>query len=637
MRLIVVALRPEAEPFITALKLKRDLAVTACELFRRDDIALVITGTGKVSSAIGTTYGIQHLLSEARKCHDSTVHEKALTVFNIGTAGGSPDHPLGTLVRIVQIVDRETGETFSPDLTVRHPFPAARLISVEKPLATLEEDDKLFSVSDMEGVGFFQAAQKFIPLQQIHLFKVISDHCAPEMLTRDSIQTCIAQALPEITDAISRSAQELSTTAQQLFRGKDLTQLEMVRERCSLTSAQQKILNDRAMAFLSLSEGPLPELLAGTDHLELSTKVQKKKLFSRVLERLSPPTPELYQVRKRSHSEERKSGRSRPLSHIYVEKSAREHKRTEQILSRFPDATVIPITHYKEVFNRNQQRFRDQKKSQQLILARRENEFLYHGSDIAPDFGEENFFYNTLALNCIYDCEYCYLQGMFPSAHLVAFVNSEDFQKAILDRLEKLPSLYLCLSYDTDLLAIEDLFGYVREWIEFSRNKPLTIEVRTKSVAVQSLLHTEPHPGIILAWTLSPEPYAAQFEKGTPKTASRLRAIAKVAAHGYRTRICIDPIIPLGNWREEYGKLLRDIAETVDEESLSELSMGTFRIGKSYFKELQKARPGSPLLSHGLTEQNGIMHLSEERAVLEYLQKESLRYFPQEKVDLHAL
>mgnify|MGYP006970641936 FL=1 len=32
-------------------------------------------------------------------------------------------------------------------------------------------------------------------------------------------------------------------------------------------------------------------------------------------------------------------------------------------------------------------------------------------------------------MNCIYDCSYCYLKGMYPSGHMVLFVNIEDTWK----------------------------------------------------------------------------------------------------------------------------------------------------------------------------------------------------------------
>ena len=164
--------------------------------------------------------------------------------------------------------------------------------------------------------------------------------------------------------------------------------------------------------------------------------------------------------------------RFRDLSHIYIEEAASDHPVTERVLSRLSKSKVISIENYKEILNRNQQSFLVQKQSQKLILAKRNDEFLYPGSDIAPDFGHQHFYYNTIVLNCLYNCEYCYLQGMFPGGQVVAFVNNEDFMHAADKVLKEKGSLYLCLSYETDLLAMEDLLGFTREWIEFARIRP---------------------------------------------------------------------------------------------------------------------------------------------------------------------
>ena len=63
------------------------------------------------------------------------------------------------------------------------------------------------------------------------------------------------------------------------------------------------------------------------------------------------------------------SGYNHAFSHIYVERGVRDHARTKQILSRFPEAQIIEITHYKDVFNRRGQQYEAQHRSQSLILA----------------------------------------------------------------------------------------------------------------------------------------------------------------------------------------------------------------------------------------------------------------------------
>ena len=86
----------------------------------------------------------------------------------------------------------------------------------------------------------------------------------------------------------------------------------------------------------------------------------------------------------------------------------------------------------------------------------------------------------------LYNCEYCFLQGMYPSGNIVLFVNQDDFQKAVKVKLNQnnlsKEGLTVSISYNTDLLAMEKLFPITRNWIEFaSKTINLIIEIRTKS------------------------------------------------------------------------------------------------------------------------------------------------------------
>ena len=153
------------------------------------------------------------------------------------------------------------------------------------------------------------------------------------------------------------------------------------------------------------------------------------------------------------------------FSHIYIEERALSYPFTDRIFQRFPKAERIIIGHYKNVFNRPRQDFVLQKQYPKLILAvKEENSFLYEGPEVCEDFGYDNFYYASTLLNCLYDCDYCYLQGLYPSANIVAFVNIEISLRRLKNSwLEG--QLYLCVSYDTDLLAFEGLFSYTSCWI----------------------------------------------------------------------------------------------------------------------------------------------------------------------------
>lgn len=60
------------------------------------------------------------------------------------------------------------------------------------------------------------------------------------------------------------------------------------------------------------------------------------------------------------------------FSHIYVERDVFEYEKTTDILRKVVNGQVIVIDNYKDVFNRPKQDFLLQKKSQKLILAKKE-------------------------------------------------------------------------------------------------------------------------------------------------------------------------------------------------------------------------------------------------------------------------
>ncbi|MCA9793946.1 MAG: DNA photolyase [Candidatus Eremiobacteraeota bacterium] len=313
------------------------------------------------------------------------------------------------------------------------------------------------------------------------------------------------------------------------------------------------------------------------------------------------------------------------FSHIYVEQSARGYPATDALLARFPKASQIAIEDYKEVFNRGYQAWRLQKKSPKLILAARREEFLYPCSDIAPSFGHPHFYYNTLMLNCIYDCDYCYLQGTYPSANLVMFVNLEDYFKATDAVLARHP-MYLCISYDTDLLGLESVYPYARQWIEYARTRPeLLIEIRTKSANYRLLRDVAPCANVVLAWTLSPQPVAERFEPLTPGLAQRLKSMQQAAADGWPVRLCLDPLLKVPDWRRVYLEFLDQLEAELDWSRLRDASVGVFRMNRDFLKRIRRQRQDSPIIHYPYVQENRIVSYdSQTRSEMVELVRERL-------------
>ena len=239
---------------------------------------------------------------------------------------------------------------------------------------------------------------------------------------------------------------------------------------------------------------------------------------------------------------------NRSFSHIYIEREAKKYLESKQIIEKFPKAQIVEIEDYKEVFSRNNQNFSLQKKTPKLILAVKKENYLYEGAKVCESFGNENFYYSSSILNCIYDCEYCYLQGVYSSGNIVIFVNLEDMFQEI-EEILKSKSMYICISYDTDLMALEEVTGFVKRWYEFvDKHKNLKIELRTKSASIKVFQNLKPTPNFIIAWTISPKEFAQKHERGAVSFDMRIKAAKSLIESGWNIRVCFDPMIKIENF-----------------------------------------------------------------------------------------
>lgn len=304
------------------------------------------------------------------------------------------------------------------------------------------------------------------------------------------------------------------------------------------------------------------------------------------------------------------------FSHIYVEKAAAGHPRTKRILERFPNASIILIDHYKDVFCRKGQDFILQQRAQNLILGVKQGNLIYKGAPVCQSFGNEYFYYTSCIMNCVYDCEYCYLKGMYPSGNMVVFVNLEDIFDEVRAHLKDHP-MYLCISYDTDILAMEQITGYTAEWISFAQTltdskNPLKLEIRTKSADSLFWQKHSPIPGIIYAITLSPQAIIDAYEHRTPSLSQRLASARQAIQRGFSLRLCFDPMIYCRDWEQHYGEMLRQVFAGLAMDKIEDVSVGTFRVSQDYLKKMRKNQPGSAVVQFPYQNDGGVYHYSQE-------------------------
>jgi spore photoproduct lyase len=293
------------------------------------------------------------------------------------------------------------------------------------------------------------------------------------------------------------------------------------------------------------------------------------------------------------------------FSHLYVEEGAMEDPVTKRLLAAFPRAQVVPIAHYKDVFNRRRQNILLQHRCQNLIVAGRREKSVFPGAPVCQSFGNEHFYYCSSVMNCLYDCSYCYLKGMYPSGNLVVFADLDRIFAEVETLLAKFP-VYLCVSYDTDLLPLEGLLGYVSRWCAFTKDHPgLSIEIRTKCGRQDLFASLPKSERVIFAFTLSPKEVISSYEQGAGSLAERLLAARAAKDAGFPIRLCFDPVLALPGWERAYGELVEETAKTIDLAGVRDFSVGTFRISDQYLAALRRCEPGCALVQYPFVTDHG--------------------------------
>jgi spore photoproduct lyase len=320
------------------------------------------------------------------------------------------------------------------------------------------------------------------------------------------------------------------------------------------------------------------------------------------------------------------------VSCVYVESSIKNHKRTLRILARFKNTPIVEIEHHGEVFNPSAQNFRLQKANPALILAHKNNRHALPTPEGYGLGGKHNYYFSHM-LNCLYDCRYCFLQGMYNSAHQVIFVNYEDFDDDITQicAQHKSEPVWFFSGYDCDSLAYEPVTQFADFFVPaFNNIDNAWLELRTKSTQIRQLLKHEPCERIITAFSFTEQHSHDKLEHGVPSIEKRIDAMQLLVEAGWPIGLRFDPIVYHKNYQTSFSHLLNTIFSTIDPNCLHSVSLGAFRLPKNNFRQVSKLYPDEPLFNQNLALNNGIVGypLTQEEEMMHYCEQQLLQHIP---------
>lgn len=184
-----------------------------------------------------------------------------------------------------------------------------------------------------------------------------------------------------------------------------------------------------------------------------------------------------------------------------------------------------------------------------------------------------------LAEGCPGHCQYCYLAGSLSGPPITrVYANLPEILAAMDEKVghgtvtsasteRAVEGTTFEASCYTDPLALEHLTGSLSTTITHVGTHdwpgPVGLRFTTKYDNVAPLLNL-PHAGRTrVRISVNADEVANRFEGGTARLPQRISALRELARHSYRVGLTIAPIMPVPDWRDAYGSLLRDVATAV--------------------------------------------------------------------------
>jgi spore photoproduct lyase len=288
---------------------------------------------------------------------------------------------------------------------------------------------------------------------------------------------------------------------------------------------------------------------------------------------------------------------------IFVEEHLSEHPKVLELRERFKSSEVKFIKKVEDVFGRVKKPYLQKRVNLNLFIGEKKGQLVKPAPPAYGLSGEPHYYF-VHAYNCIYECNYCYLQGYFQSPDIVLFLNHDEIgseiKKLANNHAEKFPGekIWFHAGEYSDSLALTHLTGELPFYFDLFKSMPNAyLELRTKSVNIKELIKLPPHENIIISFSLAPEHRVKMNDLKTPSLKARLEAIAELFDKGFKIGIHFDPIIYDDKVVESYSKLISQLSLSMPLEKIEYISIGVVRFTKNVYHQVLKNYPDSDFLA----------------------------------------
>ena len=179
--IFTTSLLAEAQPLIERYDLKI-IAKKPFKIYQNGSISLIVSGIGKINSAIATTF----LAKES---------ENPPLIVNIGICSSTDISKLHKFYSIKSVIDFATSKKFMIESS------GESLVTVDKAVSK-KELHLPCSLIDMEASGFLLSAKIFTSIENIKIFKIVSDCLDDSIPSKEFVYNLIKENISNIEDQL---------------------------------------------------------------------------------------------------------------------------------------------------------------------------------------------------------------------------------------------------------------------------------------------------------------------------------------------------------------------------------------------------------------------------------------------------
>jgi len=235
-----------------------------------------------------------------------------------------------------------------------------------------------------------------------------------------------------------------------------------------------------------------------------------------------------------------------------------------------------------------------------MVVMLRKTPFLMACPAGSAEFACCGYLVLTLASNCPMDCSYCFLpEYLADNPGFQVYANYLDAIEELERMRHRAPGRNLRVGTGelADSLAFDRVTGISRDLVSFFASRDgLTLELKTKTDEIDSLLEVDPKGHTIVSWTLSPDAVFRSSERRTAPPSARISAARRVLDAGYKVGFHLDPIIAYPRAEHDYAELVDELFDLVAPDRISFFSMGTLRMTPALRTAARERFPDDPML-----------------------------------------